>query len=193
MDDASRVLVIACMLIASRHDGKVPDDPDYVKRVAYLNKKPDFKPLVNIGFLVPDSAMLAPCKRDASTILANARPETETETYTETEERQNIVRFDGAAFDAFWKAYPRKVGKGAALTAWKKHSLDSKLPEILAAVKVQSGSQQWKKDAGQYIPNPATWLNQSRWEDELAPVHDARGITYNDPDDDGSDQVIRCE
>ena len=23
------------------------------------------------------------------------------------------------------------------------------------------------KDNGQYIPNPATWLNQGRWEDEL--------------------------
>jgi hypothetical protein len=38
LDDASRVLAIACMLIASRNDGVVPGDAEYVKRVAYLNR-----------------------------------------------------------------------------------------------------------------------------------------------------------
>ena len=26
---------------------------------------------------------------------------------------------------------------------------------------------QWNRDNGQFIPHPATWLNQRRWEDEL--------------------------
>jgi hypothetical protein len=25
---------------------------------------------------------------------------------------------------------------------------------------------QWRKDGGQFIPNPATWLNQGRWDDQ---------------------------
>ena len=25
----------------------------------------------------------------------------------------------------------------------------------------------WKKEKGQYIPYPASWLNQKRWEDEF--------------------------
>ena len=25
---------------------------------------------------------------------------------------------------------------------------------------------QWKKDGGQFIPHPATWLNQEGWDDE---------------------------
>jgi hypothetical protein len=54
LDDASRVLAVACMLIASRNDGKVPYDPEYVRRVAYLNTVPDFAPLVRCGFLIGD-------------------------------------------------------------------------------------------------------------------------------------------
>jgi hypothetical protein len=60
LDDASRVLAVASMLIASRHDGTVPDDPDYVRRVAYLNSAPDFRPLVKCGFLVADGCAVQP-------------------------------------------------------------------------------------------------------------------------------------
>ena len=56
LDDASRVLAVASMLIASRHEGTVPNDPDYVKRVAYLNSVPDFRPLLKCGFLVTDGS-----------------------------------------------------------------------------------------------------------------------------------------
>jgi hypothetical protein len=79
LDDASRVLAITCMLIASRNGGEVPANPGYLKRVAYLNKTPNFKPLIDCGFLESASTMLV----DASTMLADARPETETETETE--------------------------------------------------------------------------------------------------------------
>jgi len=72
-------------------------------------------------------------------------------------------------FDDFWKAYPRKVGKDAARKAWaaKKPPLD----ETLAAIEAQKGTDQWTKDGGKFIPHPATWLNQGRWQDEItAPV-----------------------
>jgi hypothetical protein len=51
MDDASRVLAIACMVLAADTDNQIPDDPEYLKRVAYLNSTPIFDPLVKIGFL----------------------------------------------------------------------------------------------------------------------------------------------
>lgn len=71
------------------------------------------------------------------------------------------------SFSRFWDAYPRKVGKQAALKAWKKLAPDNKLTEkILSAVAAQKHCQQWIKDGGQFIPNPTTWLNQGRWEDE---------------------------
>lgn len=72
-------------------------------------------------------------------------------------------------FDAFWKIYPKKQGKGAALKAWKKIKPDKALFEqIMTAAKDNlDRNQQWRRDNGQYIPNPSTWLNQQRWLDEL--------------------------
>lgn len=84
LDDASRLLAIACMLLASQTENKIPLDRDYIQRRTLLNKRPDVRPLIDVGFaqvvddqVVVDSAseMLA----DASTLQANARPETETE------------------------------------------------------------------------------------------------------------------
>jgi hypothetical protein len=72
-------------------------------------------------------------------------------------------------FDAFWSAYPKKVGKGAAEKAWIKVGAASLNGQILQAVENQKRCDQWQKDGGQFIPNPATWLNQRRWEDEIAP------------------------
>jgi len=72
-----------------------------------------------------------------------------------------------ALFDEFWELYPRKVGKGAARKAWDKLQLTADLAEIIAkAIRKQRSWDQWTRDGGQYIPHPATWLNQQRWEDE---------------------------
>jgi len=86
LDDKSRVLAIACMLIASKtKDGSFENKPDYIQRVAYLNSKPDFKPLLACGFLVSTCEEL---QADASTLQAVARPEKRRE---ETEERKGEV------------------------------------------------------------------------------------------------------
>ena len=79
--------------------------------------------------------------------------------------KQNPTRTRDAAFDTFWAAYPRKVGKDAARKAFSRVSTD--LGTLLAAIEAQKQSRQWKAEGGRYIPNPATWLNQGRWEDEL--------------------------
>ncbi len=74
-----------------------------------------------------------------------------------------------SGFEEFWKSYPRKVGKKAAQTAWKKAALPP-IEKVLSAVSKQKQSTQWSKEGGRYIPNPATWLNQGRWDDEVADV-----------------------
>lgn len=71
-------------------------------------------------------------------------------------------------FAEFWEVYPRKTGKGAAEKAYEKIRPTQELHEtMIRAVRSASLSRQWKKDGGQFIPNPATWLNQRRWEDEV--------------------------
>lgn len=71
-------------------------------------------------------------------------------------------------FDQFWSVYPKKVGKADARRAFGK--VTEPVHTLVAAVRRQSKSAQWNKDGGQFIPNPATWLNQQRWEDELPPA-----------------------
>ena len=72
-------------------------------------------------------------------------------------------------FDKFWAVYPRKVSKPQAMRSWKKAVTNEKtVKEIMAAVEMAKASADWKKDGGKYIPYPATWLNNRRWEDCLA-------------------------
>ncbi len=71
-------------------------------------------------------------------------------------------------FKEFWEAYPRKTGKGAAEKAYEKISPSKELHEtMIRAVRSASLSRQWTEENGRFIPKPATWLNQKRWEDEL--------------------------
>jgi uncharacterized protein YdaU (DUF1376 family) len=72
----------------------------------------------------------------------------------------------GGEFDEFWKAYPRKAGKKAALKAWINAKDKPPLSDVLAAIATQRRTPGWTKDGGQYIPHPATWLNQGCWEDK---------------------------
>lgn len=71
-------------------------------------------------------------------------------------------------FDRFWSVYPRKVGKEKALAAFAK--VEVPLQVLLDALDKQVRSPQWKKDNGEFIPHPATWLNGKRWEDEVSSV-----------------------
>lgn len=85
------------------------------------------------------------------------------------EEKRRVInpKAPSGAFDEFWNVYPKRVGRAAAEKAFAKVNPDQDLlAQIVAAVAAQSGSDQWRRDGGQFIPNPATWLNQARWLDQ---------------------------
>jgi hypothetical protein len=73
------------------------------------------------------------------------------------------------AFLEFWEAYPLKVGKKAAFRAWKKARDKPPVEEILSAICKQHESRKWQEG---FIPNPATWINQGRWEDVIETQRD---------------------
>jgi hypothetical protein len=88
---------------------------------------------------------------------------------------------DDELFNTFWTAYPSKVGKDAAKKAFAKRKPTAELlGEMLNAIAEQKTSLAWIKEDGQFIPHPATWLNQGRWMDEVpgsigaAPVQSTR-------------------
>ena len=71
-------------------------------------------------------------------------------------------------FDLFWKAYPRKESKPAAKNAFKKVKPDQELLEkMIESIERWKTSSQWNEDGGKYIPYPASWLGQRKWEDEI--------------------------
>lgn len=91
-------------------------------------------------------------------------------------------------FDRLWKSYPRKVAKENAREAFAKlKPNDDLLNAMLSAIEKQKKSEQWAKDNGQFIPYPATWLNQHRWEDEMKTNY---SICTFDPND-AVDSILR--
>jgi len=128
--------------------------------------------------LIPDSFNLNP----DSPIPDSLNPESSVEcadAHSPTRARENPQTVDKSVekpvekmwrkrFEEFWEAYPRKTGKGAAEKAFEKISPTKELHEtMIRAVRSASLSRQWTEENGRFIPNPATWLNQKRWEDEL--------------------------
>ncbi len=69
-------------------------------------------------------------------------------------------------FLEFWDHYPKKVGKAAAERAWLKLlPMNGDLEHILAALQWQVKSDRWTRQQGQFIPDPASYLNGRRWND----------------------------
>lgn len=73
-------------------------------------------------------------------------------------------------FETFWRAYPRRVGKGAARKAFERAARLTTLERMLEAVALY----QRCKPAYQDFCHPSTWLNQERWDDEWSAPSPAR-------------------
>lgn len=69
-------------------------------------------------------------------------------------------------FESFWKLYPRKVAKRAALAAFNRLN---KVEQSQAVDAIEQHLSYWKLKGTEsdFIPHASTWLNQGRWEDEL--------------------------
>jgi len=151
---ASRGLLMQLWILASEHDGQVPNDLEEIKfrlRDSSI-KAENLNHLIDKGFLDNGKQPLASAS----------------ERYSETEERQRREETDiWASFEQFWKAYPKKKNKGQAERAWRKVNKPKEtLKLILKALEWQRQSDQWTKENGQFIPHPATYLNAKGWEDE---------------------------
>lgn len=86
-------------------------------------------------------------------------------TQTTRRKGRKTEEFD-EAFLRFWDEYPRKDGKVPAARAWR---LLSPRPDLQATiiedVRRRSGTPEWSKDDGAFVPHASTYLNQRRWQD----------------------------
>jgi hypothetical protein len=80
-------------------------------------------------------------------------------------------RDDPEGFDEFWRTYPRRVARKAALVAWAKLAPQNGLVERICAalakqVDAYRATHDIPRDKWEHFPHPASWLNGHRWEDE---------------------------
>lgn len=68
-------------------------------------------------------------------------------------------------FPDFWRCYPRKDSKAAALKAWGRLRLDAEADEIIRLLSDQLAAGMWRE--AQFTPHGSTYLNNRRWEDPV--------------------------
>ena len=107
--------------------------------------------------------------KDNNTYINNTMNNTYEYTYmSEGVEKTEPVKDYEEKFNIFYKAYPKKVAKTKVLSWFRSNKPKDDLFELMMKkLEVFKKSYNWNKDNGQYIPNPTTWLNQKRWEDEI--------------------------
>lgn len=91
----------------------------------------------------------------------------------------SVPKWKPERFAGLWDYYPRHTSKQAAAKAWDKLKPSDELCATIGkALRRQKAWDEWQRGIG--IPHLATYLNQRRWEDELADP--AAGAEASDPD-----------
>ena len=156
LQDASKLHLILIWVLASQNDGRIPEDAAFLQKRLSLSKPPDLETLINQGFLIRE--------QDASNALAEGK---QGASNLRLEKRREETEKMALAFARFWDAYPKKVAKPNAIKAFKSAALQNgDFERAMAALEVAKASEQWSRDDGKFIPHPATWLRQRRFDDE---------------------------
>ncbi len=149
-------------MLAADRDGLVPDDAFLVQKLCQMEAVPDLELFIHHGFIERrhDGAMMTPERRQDDH-LDKRREE------KKREEKNPPTPKGGEGFEKFWRAYPKRASKGQAEKTWRRLRPNEQLIEtIIQAIERAKTSEKWRKDGGQFIPYPATWLNAKGWEDE---------------------------
>jgi len=93
----------------------------------------------------------------------------DTDTESDTESDQKTLSAEKSAtpdrFDEFWSAYPKRVKKKQAREKWKRKKYDRIADQILQDIETRKTMDARWLDG--FIPDPTTYLNGERWEDEI--------------------------
>lgn len=94
--------------------------------------------------------------------LSEAEAEADTEAEKKKSTRKPKPSMEG--FDEFWAAYDKKRSRVTAEKAWRKVAPDAELRGVICW---QAENYANATPDKQYRKDPATWLNQRCWEDEI--------------------------
>jgi hypothetical protein len=76
-----------------------------------------------------------------------------------------------SGFSEFWKSYPRKSGREAALRAWLSVVVNGDASAIMAALAWQIETEEWQREGGRFVPKAENYLFERRWTDEPAKAY----------------------
>jgi hypothetical protein len=197
---ASRALAPCLWLLASEYEGgEITGSLQAIAfrlRMTEADLRAALKPLVDSGFFVDASGLLADCKRDAI-------PEEEREDKKEKEESigrsaKKPTRPANDDFEELYEAYPKRKGanpKAPALAKYEaaiKQGADHK--RMLAALRAGAGFDR-DKIGTEFIPRLSTWISEKRWQEYLEGTEadlkrraeqdllmEARGYRWSDSD-----------
>lgn len=72
-------------------------------------------------------------------------------------------------FFRWWAVWPRRVARIAALKAYTKARKTASAEQLLAGANTVLAAWNAEPDRRQFVPHPASWLNDGRWLDEVVP------------------------
>lgn len=117
----------------------------------------------------PESSYL-PWKKTAGcalTLTPNTPSISHSHTLSATADGADALR---VSFERFVELFPKKTHRKPAWLEWAKLRPDADLVEkIMSAIRAQQLSHRWQSASGRYVPNPARWLANAAWDDQLEP------------------------
>lgn len=95
--------------------------------------------------------------------------EIEKEEEKEKEQTESNATFSGKPFTTFWDAYPKKIDRNGAWSAWKALN-----PSPETVQKIMTSLEAWKKtsqwmDGDRFVPSAGNFLSKGHWEHIPAP------------------------
>ena len=151
-----KAILVELWCLGSESDGVLPDNFEIAFRLHY--------PIDFIEKIVGELLTRGWLEENYTTVSI--------EKIREDKIREDIVL---DKFNDFWKTYPasnRKVNKSGCMKLWQSQNLEPIGDKIINHVKMMSETD-WKKDNGQWIPMPATYLRQERFNADVAPKRKA--------------------
>lgn len=170
---ASRALAPMLWLLASEYeDGAITATREEIAFRLHVTDKDladAITPLIDSGFFI-DSDPLAACGQEATPEKRDIEQNID-KRERQKETREVALSVDPNEFHDFWEEWPNKVGKPAAVKA-----LASARKRGAVFDAIMAGVQNYIRDKPPDRPwlNPATFLNQNRWEDQPAKVQDGK-------------------
>jgi len=174
LDDDKKALAVACMLLAAGTDNKIPLDPAYIQRVAYLKTTPDLQPLFDCDFIEIIKENVVPLALASTTLASDTKRSSE-------ESREEKSRADTAR-----KRKPPKtpIPEDFKLTPERQSYAEKHLPQVDPIALMEyfrstskakgweyvDWEQHWQTLVRQWAPNSGHWssnqypkLAQTKW------------------------------